>query len=433
MTRGLARAVETNTVAATRKLLAAAAFGAFCGCATVVSERPNCKTDGCVERAGDGQTGVVYFLPKKHLRVTALLCDREAGPQACLFDEERESDVAKAAKDFAALGGATLNETATQFVRMRVTASTPEPDPSAMFYAKPKHNWFRDDGIFVSVGANGLLQSSRVVARSQETAVISTLGATILTGIAGEGNEDRDKDGTATAEPAPICNFKEGDVATALSLPLRLDMRIDPIEWMSHSVTATDNETEQAKAARERITAQKNALDSCFSRELSVERLFKPDDGEKPDTLIDNDYGGYAYRPELPYRIVVSRTLPYDPDRSEALAGLAENSAIVMLPNEAPVVHVPMRSAAFTQTETNVTFNDGIVTCLDMTRPSEGLEVVRLPLRVAGSAFAAVGQVLQFDAKQATTPIVTLPEGDNAAVPSASDIRDRVALCAPQL
>ena len=64
---------------------------------------------------------------------------------------------------------------------------------------------------------------------------------------------------------------------------------------------------------------------------------------------------------------------------------IATQSSIVMLPNEAPTAYIPIRSAAFVKTVNEVKFKDGTITSWSTERPSEALEIVRLPVKILRS------------------------------------------------
>jgi hypothetical protein len=100
-----------------------------------------------------------------------------------------------------------------------------------------------------------------------------------------------------------------------------------------------------------------------------------------PTARCDGD--GVCFRPLRPY--VVTVTLGGRPFRSET----------VLLPNEAPILSLPVHRAAFVKNVTNATFNQGILTEVHIEKPSELLAFFEIPLAVAKAIAAVPAELLQ--------------------------------------
>jgi hypothetical protein len=66
----------------------------------------------------------------------------------------------------------------------------------------------------------------------------------------------------------------------------------------------------------------------------------------------------------------------------------------MMIPQAGPVSYIPMHSSAFVKTVDDVQFQDGAIKSWSRERPSEVLEIVRLPVKVATSIISVPAQLL---------------------------------------
>ena len=95
------------------------------------------------------------------------------------------------------------------------------------------------------------------------------------------------------------------------------------------------------------------------------------------------------------------------------------DAAIVSLPQAGPISFIPLKASTFVKTTSDVTFTDGVVVSWTSDRPSEGMEVVRLPLRILTSALDSVSGIvkLRVDYK---TQSKGLSDADTALIASQS-------------
>ncbi|WP_070151614.1 hypothetical protein [Sphingobium phenoxybenzoativorans] len=79
--------------------------------------------------------------------------------------------------------------------------------------------------------------------------------------------------------------------------------------------------------------------------------------------------------------------------------GQPVDAAIVSLPQAGRISYIPMRSSAFVKTTDDVAFENGMLTSWSASRPSEVMEIVRLPVRVLTSIVSVPAQLisLRFD------------------------------------
>lgn len=395
-------------------LALAGSMGMTC-CAVVKSEK---LPGGMAERdAREQQEGVTYFLPRRMIKITATrkkadTDKRKDGARRSSSQPapgKRSGSPAGGSPSNAASGstaaatasanvsvdvksgkvaessqrgqGRRGNDTYTKgdTISISVSLLPPEPDPRAMYYARPTHSWLRDDVVTIGVNEKGLLTSSKVEStdRTADALVeIAKFSGVLVQGVLAP-QAARKKD------PKELCGER----------PLRFELSVDPIELIEGRDDHYIN----------------RFLEICFNSMIRVQRLgYAPSKwkeyykqrkydespynarADRPVAPPLDEYDGYAYRPALPYLVTVDR-ITGDDD----LPYLPQHSVIVMLPNEAPTGYIPIRSSAFVKTVNDVTFKDGMIASWTNNRPSEVLEIVRLPLRLVSAFLEAPANIIK--------------------------------------
>ena len=92
---------------------------------------------------------------------------------------------------------------------------------------------------------------------------------------------------------------------------------------------------------------------------------------------------GVKYRPLLPYRLEIQF-----PDNF-----FVQN---IYLPNEAPIISMELTRPAFADRVTSLTFENGVLTQADLTRPSEALAFMKLPVDLVKAIAGLPLELLQF-------------------------------------
>lgn len=386
----------TRSIAA----ICAASAVTLAGCATVTSGRH----DGAA-----AAEGVTYFLPTRWARLTATrtltdlpaaqravdaariahaaaLQEREAAKvahDALLADQTHASDPAlrtayqgdvdKAAAKLRAaenrlerLRGVlqTAEATATEIeargakctFAAKVELMPSQADPAFRFVALPRHNILRDDTATLRVTPAGLLSSANAVAVDRTGDVIVELA-----GAAGAfGGVDKQ---TLTAEETAV---------QCASLPRQVVQVFDPV-------------TDEA--------AVNTALETA-SFPIRIRVALPPTAPTRPTTaaaveprLREDANGALYYRTPTPVLLTIVQ--------QHGAGWLPVDAAILALPQAGPVSYIPMNSAAFVRTANDVSFSDGVIASWTNERPSELLEVVRLPVKVAQALISVPAQLLQ--------------------------------------
>jgi hypothetical protein len=376
------------------------------GCATVQSRST------AITAATDRDTaGVTYFLPQRLVKVTAtmepvdlakLIKSRDAAavdlaaarevlattkktharakavldamPEDATGRDGQESAVAiaKAELDLATVDVADLVGDHDKFeaaVRDTVASGAQctydaklellpiAPDPEQMFIARLRHNWLRDDTATLKVSSAGLLTSGNAVAADRTGDIL--VEAAGVVGISG-------------GPPGGMKSMRVGDEPTKVDCskgPRSITEVFDPVLQTSHPlpndypftvVTTLPAGLTQASASTQEASARTIA-----------------------NGLVKGGQGALFYRSAAPVTIVLKRA-----DGSQL------DASVALLPQAGPIGFVPMNSSAFVKTTDDVQFVDGSLTSWSTDRPSEVLEVVRLPVKIATALVSVPAQLL---------------------------------------
>jgi len=126
-----------------------------------------------------------------------------------------------------------------------------------------------------------------------------------------------------------------------------------------------ENEIDQLKTDANPGSELGKICSRCGIDYISLKPLFPQADW---DWLhVSPPSGGIKYRPLLPYRLEIQ---------------LPDNLIIktVYLPNEAPVITLDVNRPAFADQVTTLTFEKGVLTQADLSRPSETLAFLKIPV-----------------------------------------------------
>jgi hypothetical protein len=278
---------------------------------------------------------------------------------------------AKAAKDVvtglkALLQAAQAGPTNACTYTAKLELLAPHPDPSARFVAQPVHNPFRDDTSKLVVTDGGLLSSSNVVADDKTGQIIVELAGAI-------GAFSGGMPSVALGDPSEVAQPVRCD-----SLPKKFIRIFDP---------ADPNQTTSAEL--------QNAQ---FPLSLKIARI----DGTALTTPNLGDAGKSSpnpqpviyYRSAVPLRVTVSECANGQVG-CDASASSIMDETLVMIPQAGPVSYIPMQSSAFVKTVNDVQFENGMIKSWTAERPSEVLEIVRLPVKVLTSLISVPASMLQ--------------------------------------
>ena len=234
-----------------------------------------------------------------------------------------------------------------------------QPDVRFRFVARLNHNWLRDDTTKLGVNEFGLLTSANAVA-TDRTGDILAEGAGAIAAVGGGASR-------------PFYSQRVGAPATADCAKGQIVLMFDPA-----SPDAVDRLNLEAQLANYPYRVEVRGPVPSSAQAPAVAAL--------ADRLQRNRTGAIFYRSPVPMTLILSDKIDGD--------WRVTDSSIAMIPQAGPISFVPMNSSAFVKTVDDVQFADGAVTSWSTDRPSEVLEVVRLPVKIATAVIQAPAQLL---------------------------------------
>lgn len=273
------------------------------------------------------------------------------------------------------------------------------PDSSARFVANLSHSVLRDDAQKFTVTSDGLLNSADITATDRSGDIIVELaGAIAGLGKAGGPASVLRANNVSSAAPP--------DCATAIK---EFAFQFDPMNGHSLDGDATGINDRLANAgwpfklsvlAGNISNASASSVSSSWNTPVRATRR----DGAPYPKSVD----GLLYRTALPVTIVVEQC--NKPCAAEGAIPIPVQASLVSLPQAGPISYIPMRSSAFVQTVDNVVFANGMLTSWEANRPSEVLEFVRLPIKIARSIVSIPTELIQLRVNY-TNEATTLQQG----------------------
>lgn len=291
---------------------------------------------------------------------------------------------AQAAANVAAVDAAAALATAqssgnlcTYQAKMELLA--PQGDPAHRFVARPVHNPLRDDSTAIKVTPAGLLSSTKVVAADRTGDIFVELAGAVA-GFGGFPGARMLGD-----TPTPNC----------ASLPRQYVGIVDPVAGPRDAAGRL-----AAGSAIGELNARLAAADFPIRIQVEDGALVKAAKDYRGIDIaggVKSVRGGAIfYRTPVPVPIVVEQCLDVVTAASPcgAKRWQSVDAALLPLPQAGPVSYIPMNSSAFVKTVDDVSFQDGSIAAWTAERPSEVLEVVRLPVRVLTAIISIPAQIL---------------------------------------
>lgn len=220
------------------------------------------------------------------------------------------------------------------------------PDVSHGYVLNVSHNWLRDDAQTLKLTTSGLLTSADVTAIDRSGDILVE-AASAISAVQSGGRFISQFRGALADSLSGTCDtsvksFKYiFDPQTEIPI---LNTRLSIAEWPFHVDQRSLGSNQNWAAA--------------------------------PSTAISGIY----YRTAVPVVISVSQCnktkCATDADRTPI------QGSVVMLPQAGPVSFIPLESSAFVKTIDKATFENGMLIGWETNKPSEVLEIVRLPVKI---------------------------------------------------
>lgn len=221
------------------------------------------------------------------------------------------------------------------------------PDSSARFVANIAHSPLRDDSLKIQVNASGLLTSADVVAADQTGNILVELA------------------GAAAGLNAPVM----GPMAFDPGAPAADDCVRRPRQfvWIFDPANSAD------------ITALNTELDTAkYPLRIRVPAADIGASGRTALTYAEgSQHAGLFYRSPHPVRLTLEQNWNATTPDWQPI-----ETTLMLVPQAGPISFIPTRSSAFVKTTDEVVFVDGSIASWSAERPSELLEIVRLPVSI---------------------------------------------------
>lgn len=257
----------------------------------------------------------------------------------------------------------------------------PVPDVEKKFIARPFHNPLRDDVQTFKVSNKGLLTSANVTATDRSADVIVEIAGAIAS-LGGSGGFDEDGN--------PVEDSSE------VKCPIIASEHIfDPIDQSN------------IDEINRKLHINKFGLQIDDVDLLGAPSITKATPIAVKGRLTPNEEDGLYYRTPIPILVSYSRCsleetpeserdsdVSGDQPRCDPATVQAVSATLAMIPQAGPVSYIPMRSSAFVKTVDDVTFENGTITGWTNNRPSEALEIVRLPVKILRSVISVPAEIL---------------------------------------
>lgn len=227
------------------------------------------------------------------------------------------------------------------------------PDHSQRFVADYAHNILRDDDGKLSLTAEGLLSSSNIVAADRTGDILVELAGAIAGfgtgGIKPMGNNE-------VRTPQGDCD------APVKKFVYQFDPANDP------TASSVNKELTDSGFGVITLELKGSAAPATAPKEQDINAIGRQ--------------GALFYRSAVPITVIIRQQ------------GRPVDAAMAMIPQIGPISYVPVRSSAFVKTVDDVTFSNGAITAWNASRPSEVLEVVRLPIKLLKAVISVPAEIL---------------------------------------
>lgn len=336
--------------------------------------------------------GVPYFLPvgKLHLQVfegqvqesttpTATPSSTASGQSDTPAATASPSGVASSTpgnfNPVAGLGTASGTTKKTKTYRLAFVGISYVPDPNLQFVLNYRPAATAEDDVKITIGKNGLLSKVAVTTEDKTGAIVLKLieigkEAAKIGAIFGEAGET-----------------------------LVYDTTFDPFDRAASSQVKRDLEN------------------FGFSYRL-VRKSGGADIAKNVVTVhqIQSRVSGVAFRPVFAYDLILRHQ------------GRNISMQTVLLPNEAEILTIPITRAAFVKKVTTVGFDDGLLTEVDINKPSEALAFMEIPLAIVKAIVAVPGELIQlkFDTTKGKTDLLTQQKNELEAEQALQKLREQI-------
>jgi len=323
--------------------------------------------------------------------------------------EERRAPAAAASErlhDAIAANAKNKSETESYQETIKVEISPYLPDTRHRFVAELNHSWARSDKWAITTTDAGLLQSANADPDGKLDDILVEAGKLAIQAFGGTGPIV----GAATLPGLPKSlagtDGAENAAQDGCLVSYHVEFHVDPA----------------IMADRTNLAHALANICSAFHIEIAVPAMTSA-----APKLTENVVSrGLAYRRQIPYTVVLSKHLGgittfsklkelhfknMDGAKAPEVTDFAPvDSQVVLLPNGAPIDVVSFDASSTTAQIYKTTFQNGMLTMLDYTRPSEGAAIIGIPSRIISGAVSQIGELTTLRLKTTTDKLSAADE-----------------------
>ncbi len=333
--------------------------------------------------ASAGTRGIPYYLPigKIHLQVTEKTRPVTTTVRTSKSKKptETEPGVSPTPGEFNDVDLNPDNETTTTEIKTHVLSYVGvnyTPDPNCQFLLDYHAVSTADDDVKVTIGSDGLLTKVDVTSEDKTAAIILK-----LVDIA--------------KEAAKISILAEGGTIV-------YDATFDPFDRWESARVKKDLRAFNCSYELLRISGNEQDLSkTVVNRETGFDRIIH----------------GIAFRPVFSYNLHLRND------------GIPTSLQTVLLPNQAQVMSLPVTRAAFVKKVTTLGFDHGILTDVHISKPSEVLGFLEIPLGIAKAIVSIPAELIQLkiDTTKSNTELLEAQKAGIEAQRALDELRARTA------
>lgn len=268
----------------------------------------------------------------------------------------------------------------------------PVADTRLRLVADAFHSPLRDDDTKLAVNNAGLFTTANVIAADRTGDILVEI-ASAFSGLGGSAGDP------LAFEAAP----ERANPAECGKIPTKFAYRFDPSD--PAELGKTNHELKEAgfpfriqvPAMADKYTFQ-NARSEIVDRQRVVG---KPSEGDEYKYELGNALrhqgtnGALFYRTALPQTVILRQCETGTDCAEDGTNTVPIEATITMLPQIGPISYIPMRSSAFVKTVDDVVFDNGMLVSWNASRPSEILEIVRLPVKILKSVVSVPAEIIK--------------------------------------
>jgi len=256
-----------------------------------------------------------------------------------------------------------------------VTEGTAEPDLTNRYILSQGTNLLADNEFNISVGTNGLLESSTSTATSEVTTTVQNAATTIGTVVPGIGLAN------ATLLEAHVKTpLMQGPVVPAA--PPALRNIACPVAGASYQLVLYPGKSKPLTLCSS-DNNEGGPYEVTWQRTDGATGPFGGKSGDNESANSPTPVSGLFFRHELPYLV-----------RIRSLGTPAtESDTIITSPDESETDFFPVKLSFFANNTANITVTDGVITGVDQTTKSELAAAVGLPATFISTYMTAVGNL----------------------------------------